>query len=75
MKQRIIAQMTIHWSLNWFRTEPLNVGENIGVAGDGVTDDTTAIQYIIDMSPRSTIFFPCLVILTLWVNYYNTSNR
>lgn len=38
-------------------TEPLNV-KQLGVAGDGVTDDTSAIQHVIDTSPRATIFFP-----------------
>ena len=38
-------------------TYPLNV-KQMGVTGDGITDDTLAIQHIIDTSPRSTIFFP-----------------
>lgn len=38
-------------------TQPLNV-KQMGVTGDGTTDDTSAIQHVIDTSPRSTIYFP-----------------
>ena len=38
-------------------TQPLNVRQ-MGVVGDGTTDDTSAIQHVIDTSPRSTIYFP-----------------
>lgn len=38
-------------------TEPLNV-KQMGVAGDGITDDTLAIQHVIDTSPQTTIYFP-----------------
>lgn len=36
---------------------PINVLFN-GVKGDGVTDDTLAIQAIIDNNPQATIYFP-----------------
>ena len=37
--------------------QPLNV-KQMGVVGDGTTDYTSAIQHVIDTSPRSTIYFP-----------------
>lgn len=47
----------IQQELEIVKQDPINVKFN-GVVGDGVTDDTTAIQDCIDNNPHKTIYFP-----------------
>lgn len=52
-----MSNATIETIITRLNNEELNVKDH-GAVGDGVTDDTTAIQTLIDNNPRRTIYFP-----------------
>lgn len=69
----LVAERILDANIVALTESPINVKFH-GVKGDGTTDDTAAIQAIIDSNPRGTLYFPkgdYLVRSGLKVNHKN----